>query len=192
MLRQQGCDALADLYAETAEELTKQIALVGIGGLTGWRRAAVNPGGVAAESGAGAVTRLLYGARKGDGLPGFAGLALSKRPTVTELENLTVKHGVEFAVIYRLGPGAKGTGGEYFLYSGVHNRVEIPVRGDSILVYHTHPRGSVSPSAQDKALLGLFQAAGSPMRSSKIVPVGRNGLVTTFTKEGISEWSQLK
>ncbi|GGZ81565.1 MULTISPECIES: RHS repeat-associated core domain-containing protein [Streptomyces rochei group] len=45
MLRQQGCDALADLYAEAAEELTQQIALVGIGGLTGWRRAAVEPGG---------------------------------------------------------------------------------------------------------------------------------------------------
>ncbi|GAA3305098.1 hypothetical protein GCM10020295_57940 [Streptomyces cinereospinus] len=43
MLRQQGCDALADLYAEAAEELTQQIALVGIGGLTGWRRAAVAP-----------------------------------------------------------------------------------------------------------------------------------------------------
>ncbi|MEV4920930.1 DUF6531 domain-containing protein [Streptomyces tirandamycinicus] len=45
MLRQQGCDALADKYAEAAEELTQQIALVGIGGLTGWRRAAVEPGG---------------------------------------------------------------------------------------------------------------------------------------------------
>ena len=43
MLRQQGCDALADQYAEAAEELTQQIALVGIGGLTGWRRAAVAP-----------------------------------------------------------------------------------------------------------------------------------------------------
>lgn len=38
MLRQQGCDALADLYGEAADELTKQIALVGVGGLTGWRR----------------------------------------------------------------------------------------------------------------------------------------------------------
>ncbi|MEV3891900.1 hypothetical protein OG333_29000 [Streptomyces anulatus] len=45
MLRQQGCDALADLYAEAADELTQQIAVVGVGGLTGWRRAAVNPGG---------------------------------------------------------------------------------------------------------------------------------------------------
>lgn len=43
LLRQQGCDALADLYAEAAEELTQQIALVGVGGLTGWRRAAVEP-----------------------------------------------------------------------------------------------------------------------------------------------------
>ncbi|MFE4053375.1 hypothetical protein [Streptomyces sp. YIM B13518] len=35
MLRQQGCDALADLHAETAEELTQRIALVGIGGPAG-------------------------------------------------------------------------------------------------------------------------------------------------------------
>ncbi|QNE74198.1 hypothetical protein F0344_05900 [Streptomyces finlayi] len=37
MLRQQGCDALADLYAEAADELTQQVALVGVGGLSGWR-----------------------------------------------------------------------------------------------------------------------------------------------------------
>ncbi len=43
MLRQQGCDALADLYGEAAEELTQQIAVTGIGGLTGWRRTAVTP-----------------------------------------------------------------------------------------------------------------------------------------------------
>ncbi|MGA5121918.1 hypothetical protein ACPCAG_01095 [Streptomyces pseudogriseolus] len=101
MLRQQGCDALADLYAETAEELTQQIALVGIGGLTGWRRTAVNPSsGIAAEAGASAITRLLYGARKGEGLPGSAGVTIDRRPTVTELENLTIKNGVEFAVTY--------------------------------------------------------------------------------------------
>lgn len=45
MLRQQGCDALADLYAEAADELTQQIAVTGLGGLTGWRKAAVSPGG---------------------------------------------------------------------------------------------------------------------------------------------------
>lgn len=37
MLRQQGCDALADLYAEAADELTQQIAVTGLGGLTGWQ-----------------------------------------------------------------------------------------------------------------------------------------------------------
>ncbi|MDQ0811408.1 hypothetical protein QFZ63_003122 [Streptomyces sp. B3I7] len=36
-----GCDALADLYAEAADELTQQIVLTGVGGLTGWRRGAV-------------------------------------------------------------------------------------------------------------------------------------------------------
>ncbi|MYY06561.1 RHS repeat protein [Streptomyces sp. SID4913] len=41
MLRQQGCDALADLYAETADELAQQLVLTGVGGLTGWRRTAV-------------------------------------------------------------------------------------------------------------------------------------------------------
>ncbi|MEU9711087.1 DUF6531 domain-containing protein [Streptomyces sp. NPDC047967] len=41
MLRQQGCDALADLYADTADELAQQLVLTGVGGLTGWRRTAV-------------------------------------------------------------------------------------------------------------------------------------------------------
>jgi hypothetical protein len=193
MLRQQGCDALADLYAETAEELTQQIALVGIGGLTGWRRTAVDPSsGIAAEAGASAITRLLYGARKGEGLPGSAGVTIDRRPTVTELENLTIKHGVEFAVTYKLGPGPKGAGGQYFLYSGEVAAVRVPVSADTILIYHTRPGGTRWPSSADKALLELFESAGSPMRSSMVIPVGRNGLVTTFTKDGISEWSQLK
>ncbi|WP_428933674.1 hypothetical protein [Streptomyces sp. ACT015] len=41
LLRQQGCDALADLYAETADEHARLLVLNGVGGLTGWRRAAV-------------------------------------------------------------------------------------------------------------------------------------------------------
>lgn len=192
MLRQQGCDALADLYAEAADELAQQLAVTGIGGLTGWRRAAVSPGGIAAEGTVGPITRLLYGARKGEGLPGFAGVAIERRPSVGELENLTIKHGVEFAVVYKLGPGPKGAGGQYFLYSGQAGSVRIPVTGDSILVYHTHPRGIRSPSDADRAILESFEMAGSPMRSSQIVPVGWRGLVTTFTKDGISEWSQIK
>ncbi|WP_254396335.1 hypothetical protein [Streptomyces sp. AC512_CC834] len=41
MLRQQGCDALADLYAEAADELAQQLVLTGVGRLTGWRRVVV-------------------------------------------------------------------------------------------------------------------------------------------------------
>ncbi|MFD7379997.1 DUF6531 domain-containing protein [Streptomyces mirabilis] len=192
MLRQQGCDALADLYAAAADELAQQLAVTGIGGLTGWRKAAVSPGGIAAEGRVGAITRLLYGAREGEGLPGVAGVAIERRPSVGELENLTIKHGVEFAVVYKLGPGPKGAGGQYFLYSGRARSAHVPVTGDSILVYHTHPRGIRSPSDADRALLESFEMAGSPMRSSQIVPVGWRGLVTTFTKDGISEWSQIK
>lgn len=43
MLRQQGCDQLADQYDAAADQLTQQILLTGIGGLTGWERAVVFP-----------------------------------------------------------------------------------------------------------------------------------------------------
>ncbi|MFF3015437.1 DUF6531 domain-containing protein [Streptomyces sp. NPDC057939] len=153
-----------------------------------WSRGtAANPSAVAAE---GPVTRLLYGARRGEGLPGSAGVKIDRRPTVTELENMTVKHDVEFAVVYELGPGRGGRGGQYTLYSGQVARVKVPVTADSILVYHTHPRGTPSASDADKALLELFEMAGSPMRSSKIIPVGSGGVVTTFTKNGTSEFSE--
>lgn len=45
LLRQQGCDALADLYGAAADELAQQLAVTGLSGLTGWRRGAVEPGG---------------------------------------------------------------------------------------------------------------------------------------------------
>lgn len=105
---------------------------------------------------------------------------------MTELENLTIKHGVEFAVVYRLGPGPKGTGGQYYLYSGMSNAVQIPVPADTILVYHTHPKGLAYPSPADKKLLDTFEKAGSPMRSSQIIPVGNGGMVVTFTKRGVT------
>ncbi|WP_405623976.1 DUF6531 domain-containing protein [Streptomyces sp. NBC_00076] len=54
MLHQQGCEELSDLYADAADELAAQVAAVGVGGLTGWRRQAyeaetsiLNSGGVA-------------------------------------------------------------------------------------------------------------------------------------------------
>ncbi|MFE4546401.1 hypothetical protein [Streptomyces sp. NPDC056785] len=41
-LRQQGCAQLADQYDAAADQLTQQILLVGIGGLTGWEKGAVD------------------------------------------------------------------------------------------------------------------------------------------------------
>ncbi|WP_234029304.1 hypothetical protein [Streptomyces sp. PsTaAH-124] len=41
MFHEQGCDALSDLYFQAADELSQQIVLVGIGGLTGWEADAV-------------------------------------------------------------------------------------------------------------------------------------------------------
>ncbi|MEU7059004.1 FG-GAP-like repeat-containing protein [Streptomyces sp. NPDC046197] len=43
MLRQQGCDQLADQYDAAGDQLTQQILLTGLGGLTGWEKDAVEP-----------------------------------------------------------------------------------------------------------------------------------------------------
>ncbi len=43
MFRDQGCEALYDVYSKAADELAGQIALTGLGGLSGWQRNAVNP-----------------------------------------------------------------------------------------------------------------------------------------------------
>jgi hypothetical protein len=98
--------------------------------------------------------------------------AIERRPTVTELENLTAKHDVEFAVTYRLGPGPNGGGGQYFLYFGTRASVHVPVAPNSMLIYHTHPRGTRFASGADQELMEALEAAGSPQRSSQIIPVG--------------------
>ncbi|MCH0561465.1 hypothetical protein [Streptomyces sp. MUM 16J] len=59
MLRQQGCDQLADQYDAAGDQLTQQILLVGIGGLTGWEKDAV-------EAGAAQPKRFGPGAAHGD------------------------------------------------------------------------------------------------------------------------------
>jgi hypothetical protein len=83
MLRQQGCDALADLYAETAEELTQQIALVGIGGLTGWRRTAVAPETASVVN----VGNLRFGPGGGGLTRGYGGIPY-KTPITEQLRAL--------------------------------------------------------------------------------------------------------
>jgi hypothetical protein len=120
-----------------------------------------------------AVSDLLYGARVGEGLPGSQGVAISSRPKPSELELLSSKHNVEFAVTYKYGTGINGRGGQYYLHSGNASSVEIPLEADRMPIYHTHPRGTASASQADLRLMKFLQSIGSPQRSSQIVPVGK-------------------
>ena len=126
----------------------------------------------ATELAEGPVDRLLYGGRPGKGLPGRAGVDIPNRPTITELENLTEKHGVEFATTYKLGPGPNGAGGQYRMFSGDATSVGIPIEPDSMLIYHTHPGGTPWASGADRAVMDALEAVGSPQRTSCLIPVG--------------------
>jgi hypothetical protein len=130
----------------------------------------------------GAVADLLYGARLGERLPGSIGVVIPTRPTPVELANLTEKHGVEFATTYTHGPGRNGGGGQYRLYSGTRAAVEVPVSANEMLIYHTHPGGTSFASQADMDVLELLKLAGSPQRSSQIVPVGKE--VVRFGPKG--------
>ncbi|MFI0712839.1 putative T7SS-secreted protein [Streptomyces inhibens] len=118
------------------------------------------------------LQRLLYGSRPGEGLPGSNGVAIPRRPTIQEMENMTAKHGVEFAVTYKYGPGVNGRGGQYFLHSGGEAAVQIPIEADRMFINHTHPAGTARPSNPDRALMGLLEDIGSPQRISEVIPVG--------------------
>ncbi|MGW5852467.1 FG-GAP-like repeat-containing protein [Streptomyces sp. NPDC055254] len=142
--------------------------------------------GVASEGNL--ISSLLYGARPGVNLPGYEGVAIPRRPTFTELENLTVKHGVEFAVTYKYGPGRNGGGGQYYLHAGGQSHVRFPLEPDRMLVYHTHPKGAHSPSEADERVLESLERLGSPQRVSGIIPVGGSGKVQLFDKEGSAPW----
>ncbi|MFC9173606.1 toxin glutamine deamidase domain-containing protein [Streptomyces sp. NPDC057107] len=89
MLRQQGCDALADLYAEAADELTQQLAVTGLGGLTGWRRAAVIP-----EATPFKVGNLRFGPGGGGVTLGHGGIPY-KTPLTPQLKALVNPQGGE-------------------------------------------------------------------------------------------------
>ncbi|MEU1466280.1 RHS repeat-associated core domain-containing protein [Streptomyces sp. NPDC005727] len=83
MLRQQGCDALADQYADAADELAQQIAVTGLSGLTGWRRAAVYP-----EEAASSIGNLRFGAGGGGTVHYLRGKLSYKTPITPELTKL--------------------------------------------------------------------------------------------------------
>lgn len=64
-------------------------------------------------------------------------MTVPRRITVEEMSYLTEQYGVEFSLIYKLGPGKNGAGGQYWLYSGIENRVFVPIEPDTIAIYHT-------------------------------------------------------
>ena len=120
-----------------------------------------------------------------DKLPGLTGIKLQKRLTDEQMTFLTNEYGVEFAQVYELGAGKNGRGGQYRLYSGIVNRVEIPVTSKTILINHTHPGGTQHPSKADLKLLALIMQVGSPQRTSAIIPVGKSSI--KYTLKGVKK-----
>ncbi len=131
------------------------------------------------------VDNLMYGARVGEGLPGTPGIAIPRRPTPKELELLSEKHRVEFAVTYKYGPGKNGGGGQYYLHSGVEDAVGFPLEADRMFIYHTHPgigfdSSNAFRSRPDMEILMTLRLYGSPQRSSQVVPTDK--AVTRFSE----------
>jgi hypothetical protein len=113
---------------------------------------------------------------EGSNLPGRAGIQVARRLTPTEMESLAVSNNVEFALIYKAGPGPNGGGGSYWLHSGTIDTVAFPPSGGVRWIYHTHPSGpawnSTVASGADQAFLRTLQRMGSPQKTSVIIPEG--------------------
>ncbi|MGX8714527.1 MAG: hypothetical protein ACSW8A_02120, partial [Lachnospiraceae bacterium] len=75
-----------------------------------------------------------------------------------------------------------GGGGKYYIYSGTKNSVLVPVNKNTILVNHTHPGGTASPSKQDMKLMAMYAKLGSPQKTSSIIPSGKATI--QFTSKG--------
>ena len=118
-------------------------------------------------------------------LPGERGCIIKKRLTDKQMSFLTEEYDVEFAQVYELGSGKNGRGGTYKIYSGNANSVTIPVNSRTILINHTHPGGTAKPSNKDLQLLALIKQAGSPQKTSAIIPIGKKTI--KFTSKGLKE-----
>lgn len=116
-------------------------------------------------------------------LPGTAGIHVKKRLTDSQMTFLTNEYGVEFAQVYERGQGKNGHGGKYRIYSGTANSVTIPVNSNTVLINHTHPGGTAHPSKQDLKLMALIKQAGSPQKTSSIIPIGKK--TVKFTSKGL-------
>ncbi|MBD5134557.1 MAG: hypothetical protein HDT39_01130 [Lachnospiraceae bacterium] len=109
-------------------------------------------------------------------IPESAGIKISRRLTKDEMTFLTQEYCVEFAQVYKYGNGVNGSGGQYYLYSGTINSVQVPVANDIMLINHTHPGGTAYPSRKDKILLRRYQEFGLPQRTSEIIPIGKENI----------------
>ena len=115
-------------------------------------------------------------------LPGSNGYQVAHRLSDKQMEFLTNEYGVEFAQVYQRGPGKNGGGGKYYIYSGDVSSVRVPVNKDTMLINHTHPGGTASPSKQDLKLMAMYAQFGSPQRTSAIIPSGKETVY--FTSNG--------
>jgi RHS repeat-associated protein len=118
----------------------------------------------------GPVEDLLYGARVGEGLPGSSGVILPQRPTDRDLENLTVKHQVEFELIMERGFFSNGQRFRYVLYSGTAKSVSAPVGRNSVMLLHTQPTNN-NPSPADYRALAVWNSV-TGQRASRILCPG--------------------
>ena len=115
--------------------------------------------------------RRVVDAIEGGTLPGSGGAFIGDSRLSNEaMQQFSDQYGVEFAQIYTAGPGKNGGGGFYTLYSGTEKTVNVPFGEDIFLINHTHPGGTVSPSIHDINYLKKAEAAGSPQKSSVILP----------------------
>lgn len=143
-----------------------------------------------AELGADAIERFLPDGRvmiDVSELPGLKGIQVKGRLTPKQMKFLTQEYGVEFALTYKYGLGPNGGGGTYWLYSGIQNKVHIPLDSETMLIYHTHPAGYLpTPSKTDQKLMDFMISTGSPQHVSTIIPETKDYMVnftsSTFWK----------
>lgn len=119
-------------------------------------------------------------------LPGSKGIQVPKRLTDREMIFLTKEYGVEFAQVYKYGPGKNGRGGKYIIYSGTRNSVIVPLGKDIMLINHTHPGGTAYPSPQDRKTMNYYKLYGSPQKTSAIIPIGKPTI--KYTSKGLKKY----
>lgn len=83
-------------------------------------------------------------------LPGSDGIKILRRLTTDEMTFLTKEYGVEFAQVYKYG------GGQYYLYSGSSNRVQVQIVKDIMFINHMHPNGAAYPGNAEKHCWDCF------------------------------------